>query len=142
MPITVRPTKADKEIARVIARDTTPATEETAEALTWGADEHTLCAAAAVWWFYCRGKPAAERAASNHVLITTVAATILSHLMKRIFSRERPDRRSVEAHLHGSFFRTPSAGLPMTSYTSVHLPPRRLNFRQCSALLPGAPEAR
>jgi hypothetical protein len=59
MPITVRPTKADKEIARVIARDTTPATEETAEALTWGADEHTLCAAAAVWWFYCRGKPAA-----------------------------------------------------------------------------------
>ena len=44
MPVNVRPTRADREIARVIARNTTPATEETV--LTWGADEHVLCAAA------------------------------------------------------------------------------------------------
>jgi hypothetical protein len=73
MPVNVRPTRADREIARVIARNTTPATEETV--LTWGADEHVLCAAAAVWWLYCRGRPAPERAASNHILITTIAAT-------------------------------------------------------------------
>ena len=58
MPVTVRPTKTDKEIARIIARNTTPTMEETAEILTWGADEHVLCAAAAVWWLYCRGRPA------------------------------------------------------------------------------------
>jgi membrane-associated phospholipid phosphatase len=109
MPVNVRPTKA-------IARNTTPATEQTAEALTWGADEHTLCAAAAIWWLYCRGRPAAERAASNHVLITTIAATILPHLMKCIFTQERPDRRSVEAHLHGA----PFSGRPLQSFPSGH----------------------
>jgi membrane-associated phospholipid phosphatase len=81
-----------------------------------GADEHTLCAAAAIWWLYCRGRPAAERAASNHVLITTIAATILPHLMKCIFTQERPDRRSVEAHLHGA----PFSGRPLQSFPSGH----------------------
>ena len=90
--------------------------EQTAEALTWGADEHTLCAAAAIWWLYCRGRPITERAASNHVLITTIAATILPHLMKHIFTQERPDRRSVEAHLHGA----PFSGHPLQSFPSGH----------------------
>jgi len=36
MPVTVRPTRTDKEIARIIARNTTPTMEETAEILTWG----------------------------------------------------------------------------------------------------------
>ena len=112
MPVTVRPTRADKEIARVIARNTSTATEETAEILTWGADEHVLCAAAAVWWLYCRGRPTAERAASNHILITTIAASILPHLMKHIFTQERPDRRSVEAHLHGA----PFSGSPLQAF--------------------------
>jgi undecaprenyl-diphosphatase len=116
MPVTVPPTKADKVIARIIARNTTPATEQTAEALTWGADEHTLCAAAGIWWLYCRGKPPAERAASNHVLITVIAATILPHLMKHIFTQERPDRRTVEAHLHGA----PFSGRPLQSFPSGH----------------------
>jgi hypothetical protein len=90
MPITVRQTRADKEIAGIIARNTTPTTEETAEILTWGADEHVLCAVAAVCWLYCRGRPAPERAASNHILITTIAATILPHPMKHVFTQERP----------------------------------------------------
>jgi antitoxin (DNA-binding transcriptional repressor) of toxin-antitoxin stability system len=139
MPVNVRPTKADKVVARIIARNTTPATEQTAEALTWGADEHTLCAAAAIWWLYCRGRPAAERAASNHVLITTTAATILPHLMKCIFTQERPDRRSFEAHLHGAPFQgaLSSPFRPATHFISVHLPPLPLSSRDNSALSPG-----
>jgi hypothetical protein len=39
MSVIVRPTKADKKIARTIARNINPATEKTAEILTWGADE-------------------------------------------------------------------------------------------------------
>jgi hypothetical protein len=116
MSVIVRPTKADKKIARIIARNINPATEKTAEILTWGADEHTLCVAAAIWWLYCRGRPTIERAGSNHILITAIATTILPHLMKHIFAQERPDRRSVEAHLHGA----PFSGRPLQSFLSGH----------------------
>jgi undecaprenyl-diphosphatase len=116
MAFIVRPTKADKKIARAIARNTTPAMESTAEALTWGADEHLLCGLAALWWLYCRGRPASERAASTHVLITTTAATVLPHLMKHLFAQERPDRWSVEAHLHGA----PISGSPLQAFPSGH----------------------
>src|SRR6185437_15895804 len=104
MPVTVRPTRADKKIARIIARNATPATERAAEALTSGADEHFVCTAAALWWLYCRARPASDRAASSHVLITTIAAAILPHLMKHLFTQERPDRLSVRAHVHGAPF--------------------------------------
>ena len=105
-----------KAIARIVARNASPAMEKAAEAFTWGADEHLLCAAAGVWWLYCRGRPARERVASNHVLITTVAATILPHLMKHLFSQERPDRWSMEAHLRG----VPFSGSPLQAFPSGH----------------------
>jgi hypothetical protein len=116
MAIFVRPTKADKEIARIIARDTTAGTEKTAQFLTWGADEHILCAGAALWWLYCRGAPPDQRQASDHILITTLAATVLPHLLKHVFAQERPDRLSVEAHLHGA----PFSGNPLQSFPSGH----------------------
>jgi hypothetical protein len=40
--ITVRPTAADVAIANFVATHTNLPTEETAGALTWGADEHIL----------------------------------------------------------------------------------------------------
>lgn len=55
-PITVRPTKADIAIAREIARDTGPAPEEVARALTWGADEKVLLVLAAAGWLASRGR--------------------------------------------------------------------------------------
>ncbi|MHC2252713.1 hypothetical protein ACVILK_002405 [Bradyrhizobium embrapense] len=42
MPITVRPTKPDIAIARVISRNTTPPTERAASILTLAADEHVV----------------------------------------------------------------------------------------------------
>ncbi|WP_347336829.1 hypothetical protein [Bradyrhizobium embrapense] len=47
MPITVRPTKPDIAIARVISRNTAPPTERAASILTWAADEHVLVTALA-----------------------------------------------------------------------------------------------
>ena len=44
--MTIRPTQIDKNVARAIARHTDPRIEQSAEALTWGADEHALIAAA------------------------------------------------------------------------------------------------
>ena len=128
MPVTVRPTRADKEIAPDYRPQHNTGNGRDCRNPTWGADEHVLCAAAAVWWLYCRGRPAPERAASNHILITTIAATILPHLMKHIFTQERPDRRSVEAHLHGA----PFSGSPLQAFpVRPRCACRRARFR-CS----------
>jgi undecaprenyl-diphosphatase len=48
----VQPTRADVQIAQAISEHTTPRTEAVAQTLTWGADEHVLCALAALWWLY------------------------------------------------------------------------------------------
>ena len=78
-----------------------PEVEQIAEALTWGADEHVMCALAAGWWLYCRRRSPRHRADSNHILLTTVAVTLLPHFLKSIFDQERPDRLMVRGHLHG-----------------------------------------
>jgi undecaprenyl-diphosphatase len=45
-PIRVRPTSADVSIANAVAAHTGRVSERFAKALTWGADEHVLCALA------------------------------------------------------------------------------------------------
>ena len=59
-PITVRPTQVDVEIADAIAAHTGPRTEQAAELITWGADEHVLCALAVGWWLYSRSGDSAS----------------------------------------------------------------------------------
>ncbi|MBR1125089.1 phosphatase PAP2 family protein [Bradyrhizobium lablabi] len=115
MAITIEPTRPDIEIARAVARRTTPHIEKASEVLTWGADEHVLCAAAIVWWLYARNRPA-QRVAANHVLLTTVAATALPHLLKGIFNQRRPDRVTVLGHLHG----VPLSGDRLDAFPSGH----------------------
>jgi len=112
----IRPTRADIEIAEWIADHTRPETEQIAEILTWGADEHVICALAAGWWLYCRHRSAQERANSNHILLTTAAVTLLPHLLKSIFDQKRPDRLMVRGHLHG----VPFSGKPLDAFPSGH----------------------
>ena len=52
--LTIRPTQIDKDVARAIARHTNPRVEQSAETLTWGADEHALIAAATIAWLLTR----------------------------------------------------------------------------------------
>jgi membrane-associated phospholipid phosphatase len=115
MPVTIKPTSADVKIARAVARHTDRRTERVSQALTWGADEHVLCAVAALWWLYARGQPHRQKAA-DHVLLTTVVATILPHLLKRIFNQRRPDRLTLLGHLHG----IPISGKPLDAFPSGH----------------------
>ncbi len=103
-PIAVRPTKADIAIAREIARDTGPAPEEVARALTWGADEKVLLVLAAAGWLASRGRGEPLRRAGNHALLVAVAASLLPHGMKLLFDQTRPDRRTVLGHIHGISF--------------------------------------
>jgi hypothetical protein len=115
-PITVRPTDGDVTIARTIARNTTPQIEDVAEFLTWGADEHALCALAAGWWIWARSKSPEARLASDHILLTTVAVTALPHLLKTMFNQERPDRLTLRGHLRG----IPICGKRLDAFPSGH----------------------
>jgi hypothetical protein len=116
VPIRVPPSSTDVSIANAIAARTGPSTERTAQALTWGADEHILCALAAGWWLYCRNKDAGHRRASDHVLLTTLAASALPHLLKTVFDQQRPDRTTVRGHWRG----VPLSGKRLDSFPSGH----------------------
>ena len=114
--MTVRPTRTDVSIANAISAHTDRSTERAAEFITWGADEHILCALAAGWWLYTRGQPADQRRAADHVLLTTVVASVLPHLLKRVFDQERPDRRTVQGHWRG----VPFSGNRLDAFPSGH----------------------
>ena len=113
---TVRPTRADVSLANAIAAHTSPRMEEAAEALTWGADEHVLCALAAAWWLYCRNRTADQRRSSDHILLTTLVASALPHLLKTTFDQERPDRTTVRGHWRG----IPLSGNRLDAFPSGH----------------------
>jgi undecaprenyl-diphosphatase len=115
-PIRVRPTRADKVIASAIARHTGRRTEKAAQVLTWGADEHILCALAAGWWFYSRHGDAGQRQTADHILLTTFAASALPHLLKNLFDQERPDRRTIRGHWRG----VPFSGRGEDAFPSGH----------------------
>ena len=65
---TISPTVTDVGFARAISAHTDVPTEDTAEALTWGADEHVLIALAAARWLYSRNSSREWQGAANHVL--------------------------------------------------------------------------
>jgi hypothetical protein len=112
----VQPTRADIEIADTVSRYTDPELEHGAEALTWGADEHVLCALALAWWLYARTRDGRRRRTADHILVTTVITTLLPHVLKDIFDQERPDRRTVLGHLHG----VPLSGKRLDAFPSGH----------------------
>ena len=101
MTIRVHPLPADTALARAIARNTGPVPEDVSSIITWGADGHVLTAQAVGWWLWSRSKPPAQRRASDHVLLTTLAAVLLPHLLKTQLDQVRPHRRTVRGHLHG-----------------------------------------
>jgi hypothetical protein len=114
--VTVRPTRTDVSIANAISAHTERSTEHAAEFFTWGADEHILCTLAAGWWLNTRGRSADQCRATDHVLLTTVVASALPHLLKRVFDQERPDRRTVRGHWRG----VPFSGKRLDAFPSGH----------------------
>jgi hypothetical protein len=114
--VRVPPTRSDVSIANMIARHTGRPTEQAAELLTWGADEHVLCAVAAGWWLYSRRRNTDERRAADHILLSTLAASVLPHLLKKLFDQERPDRRTIRGHWRG----VPFSGSSEDAFPSGH----------------------
>ena len=89
-PVRVKPTQADVAIADGIATRAGRPTEHVAEALTWGADEHVLCAIAFGWWLYARTRDMPVRRASDHILLSTLVASALPHVLKTDFRPGAP----------------------------------------------------
>jgi hypothetical protein len=114
--VTIRPTNTDISIARAVAAHANPRAEKIAEALTWGADEHILCALAAGWWLYTRDRSENQRRAGNHILLTTFVSSALPHLLKNVFDQERPDRLTVRGHWRG----IPFSGKRLDAFPSGH----------------------
>lgn len=112
----ISPTATDIRIAGAISAHTDARAEHTAEALTWGADEHVLIGLAAAWWLYSRSQRYEQRNAADHVLITTLAASLLPHLLKMVFDQQRPDRRTIRGHWRG----VPLSGNSMDAFPSGH----------------------
>jgi membrane-associated phospholipid phosphatase len=75
-----------------------------------------LTALAGAWWLYCRNKGADRRLASDHILLTTIVASALPHLLKIVFDQERPDRTTVRGHWRG----IPWSGKRLDSFPSGH----------------------
>lgn len=114
--VTVKPTRIDIAIANEIADHTNAELEQTAEALTWGADEHVLLALAAAGWLYARHRPAEERRAANHILAVSLATTVLPHILKSVFDQVRPDRLTLRGHHRG----IPFSGRARDAFPSGH----------------------
>jgi PAP2 superfamily protein len=112
----IPPTRTDIEIANAVSEYTNSGAERAAELLTWGADEHVLLAVAAGWWLYCRRGSVTQRKNSDHLLLTTLAASLIPHLLKNIFDQRRPDRLTVRGHLRG----VPISGKPLDAFPSGH----------------------
>lgn len=112
----IRPTHADVAIAKRLSEHADPAVQQAAKVLTWGADEKVIGAIAAGWWLCRRQRGARDRADSNHILLTTIAASLLPHLLKSIFDQKRPDRLMIRGHLHG----VPFSGNALDAFPSGH----------------------
>jgi PAP2 superfamily len=116
VPYRIPPTRTDIAIARTVSRYTSPRTERASEFMTWGADEHVMLAITAGWWLDCRGTPQQTRRNSDHLLLTTLAVTLIPHLLKSVFDQRRPDRLTVLGHLHG----VPFSGKSNDAFPSGH----------------------
>lgn len=114
--IRVRPTNLDIAIARKVATHTDRRLEETAQILTWGADEHVLLALSIAGWLYAQIRRSPSRPVANHVLTVSVVAATLPHLLKLIFDQTRPDRLTVKGHWRG----IPVSGRPRDAFPSGH----------------------
>lgn len=115
-PIRVPPTNLDKSVAAGIAQRTDADFEETASFLTWGADEHLLIAAAALYWVASRKGTATQRTTGNHLLALSFVTGAIPHVLKHAFDQRRPDRMTIRGHLRG----VPLSGRANDAFPSGH----------------------
>lgn len=115
-PSKVPPLLLDKQVAAKVVRRADPGSEKVATALTWGADEHVLIAAAGAYWLLSRRGGDRTRTVGNDFLASSVATGILPHVLKHVFNQRRPDRLTAVGHLYG----VPISGRANDAFPSGH----------------------
>jgi undecaprenyl-diphosphatase len=116
MGVEVPPTRFDVRLSEAIADRTRPCPEAVAQVVTWGADEHVMCALALAWWVYVRAADKPLRKQSNHVLLVATVVTVLPHVMKSFINQERPNRSIRKGRRHG----VPLSGKRLDAFPSGH----------------------
>lgn len=116
MPLSLPPLRLDTAASHRIATLVGPDSERVMGVVTWAADEKLLMAAAALLWLALhRSGRARDRRWSDSVLLGTLAAAALPHVMKRLFDRRRPNRL-IDRRRHG----IPKLGNALDSFPSGH----------------------
>ncbi len=116
--IHIPPTDLDVAVAEAAASVAQPSLERTMRVLTWLADERLLLAGAALSWAYVRTttEDGEMHCAADEMLCAVAIASVLPHLCKRLFARERPDRTIVRRRGRG----IPKSGNAWDSFPSGH----------------------
>jgi undecaprenyl-diphosphatase len=116
--LTLRPTRADLPVARAAARTATPAEERILNIVTWLADEKVVLAGSGLLWFWAHAREHEHEVArqADHMLLCVAAAGVLSHTLKHLVRRRRPDRTVVHGRRRG----IPYSGDTWDSFPSGH----------------------
>jgi undecaprenyl-diphosphatase len=101
----INPTRLDRQVASFVSEFTNPPVEAVARTLTWGADEHVLLAGAGLIWLITRSSGSlARRTFGSHLVLVSLASSILPHLLKAEIDQKRPDRVAVSGNRRGIRF--------------------------------------
>jgi membrane-associated phospholipid phosphatase len=116
--IHIPPTDLDVAVAEAAASVARPSLERTMRVLTWLADEKLLLAGVALSWAYVRAATDDREmhGAADEMLCAVAIASVVPHLCKRLFARERPDRTIVRHRGRG----IPKSGNAWDSFPSGH----------------------
>lgn len=116
--INIPPTDLDVAVAEAAASIAQPSLERTMRVLTWLADEKLLLAGAALSWAYVRAATDDREmhCAADEMLCAVAIASVVPHLCKRLFARERPDRTIARCRGRG----IPKSGNAWDSFPSGH----------------------
>lgn len=118
VPIHVPPTELDKTVADACYRLADPKVEPVFRVVTWLADEKIMVAGAVLAWLGVHSLSRDESATryADQMVCSVAIAAAAPHVLKLLFSRERPDRSRV----HGRRKGIPKSGEAFDSFPSGH----------------------
>ena len=118
-PIKLSPSRADLAVARFCARRAFPTEERALRIATVLADEKTVVAGALLYWTYTRVHDVAPRTRreADHMVCSVMIGSVLPHLLKHLFARERPNRTVARGRSRRGI---PQSGEAWDSFPSGH----------------------
>lgn len=114
--ILLHPFELDRLAAKFVREHARSVIERPTRLVTLLADEHAVTKAMLGIWLVTRFLSKDKRRLGDDGLVAALGARAVSHILKAIFAKERPDRAVVKGHRHG----IPKSGKPFDSFPSGH----------------------